>query len=198
LALPEESGVTKLFEERIRGERVLDGRFLKIDQDDVKLPDGKIASREYVRHPGAVVVVPWLDSEKVILVRQYRYPLARVFVEFPAGKLDDGEAPLTCGARELLEETGYRATEIAYVGAMHNAVAYSDEIIHIAYARGLVKGKQALDEGEFVECFSETLGWLSRGVRTGEITDAKTITCLHWALSCAPNDPSLAWQRVFA
>src|ERR1700761_3754617 len=126
-----------LLEERIGGEELLKGNFLTVRRHTVRLPNGNTATREYVVHPGAVVGVPLLDDGRVVLERQYRYPLAHVMTEFPAGKIDSGEDPLVCGKRELLEETGYTAREWARAGAMHLAVAYSTEIIHVYFARGL-------------------------------------------------------------
>ena len=145
-----------LKEERTASEVLLDGNFLKVCRDTVRLPDGHTATREYVIHPGAVVVVPLLDDGRVVLERQYRYPVAHVMTEFPAGKLDAGEDPFLCGQRELLEETGYTAREWAYAGAMHLAVAYSTEIIHIYFARGLSLGTRQLDHGEFLDVFTAT------------------------------------------
>ena len=102
-----------LFEERVASEAPYEGRFLKIRNDTVRLPNGHTSTREYVVHPGAVVVIPLLDDGRVLLERQFRYPVGQVMTEFPAGKLDPGEDPLVCGQRELLEETGYSATQWA-------------------------------------------------------------------------------------
>ena len=112
-----------LYEERVSSEAAYDGRFLKIRNDVVRLPNGNTSTREYVVHPGAVVVIPLLDDGRVLLERQYRYPIGRVMTEFPAGKLDPGEDPLACGKRELLEETGYTATQWARAGALHLCIA---------------------------------------------------------------------------
>ena len=115
--------MSTLTETRIDGELVYDGHFLKVQRDTIELPDGKRTGREYILHPGAVVILPLLDDGKVLLERQYRYPLHDVFIEFPAGKIDPGESTLVCAARELAEETGYRAREWARAGALHNAIA---------------------------------------------------------------------------
>ena len=128
----------------------------------MRLPDGHTATREYVVHPGAVVVVPLLDDGRVVLERQYRYPVGHVMIEFPAGKLDAGEDPLVCGQRELLEETGYSAREWAHAGAMHLAVAYSTEIIDIWFARGLALGERQLDHGEFLDVIHRHAGRVAR------------------------------------
>jgi ADP-ribose pyrophosphatase len=140
-----------LVETKISGEQVYKGNFLHILRDTVRLPDGKQATREYVLHPGAVVVIALLDDGRVVLERQHRYPVGRVMVEFPAGKLDAGENPQYCGQRELLEETGYSATQWAYAGPMHLAIAYSDEVIHIYFAKGLTLGERKLDDGDRCE-----------------------------------------------
>ncbi len=132
-----------LIEQRLASQELFKGRFLHAFRDTVRLPDGGEATREYVVHPGAVVVVPLLQGPdgrlRIVLERQYRYPVGRVMVELPAGKLDAGEDPLVCGQRELLEETGYEAREWARAGQMHLAIAYSTEVIHIYFARGLCK-----------------------------------------------------------
>ena len=140
-----------LVERRIHSDSVYEGHFLKVRRDQVRLPDGGIAWREYVVHPGAVMVVPLTDDGQLIVERQHRYPLDRVLLEFPAGKLDPNETALHCAQRELREETGYLAREWAYAGRMHNACAYSTEFIEVWFARGLVPGPQQLDEGEYVE-----------------------------------------------
>jgi ADP-ribose pyrophosphatase len=114
-----------LTEHRADSRTLLEGGFLRVRRDTVVLPDGGCATREYVVHPGAVVVVPLLPDGRLLLERQYRYPIAQVLLEFPAGKLDAGEAVLGCAVRELREETGYTAAEWALGGVMHNAAAYS-------------------------------------------------------------------------
>src|SRR6476661_2271132 len=108
-----------LTETRIDSEVVYEGHFLKIRRDTVQLPDGKAASREYIRHPGAVVILPLFDDGAILLERQFRYPANRVFIEFPAGKIDPNEAALDCAKRELQEETGYTATDWKYVCTIH-------------------------------------------------------------------------------
>jgi ADP-ribose pyrophosphatase len=146
-----------LIERPLESKQVYQGHFLDVRRDRVALPDGSTSHREFIRHPGAVMVVPLLDDGRLLMERQYRYPMARVMLEFPAGKLDAGEDPRVCGQRELLEETGYSAAEWAYAGVLHNAIAYSDEGIHIFFARGLTRGEQKLDEGEFLELVTHTV-----------------------------------------
>jgi len=140
-----------LREQRVGGETLISGGFLELRRDVVRLPDGHQATREYIAHPGAVAVVPLLDDGRIVLVRQYRYPIGKVLVEFPAGKRDPHESTLECATRELLEETGYVASEWAYAGEIHNAAAYSTESIWIWFARALVAGPPQPEHGEFVE-----------------------------------------------
>ena len=185
-----------LKEEAIGSEVLLDGNFLHARRDTVRLPDGASATREYVIHPGAVVVIPMLDDGRIVLERQYRYPIGQVMIEFPAGKLDAGEAPLVCGQRELLEETGYTATEWAHAGAMHLAVAYSTEIIHIYFARGLSLGERQLDHGEFLDVFTATPAELLSWCRDGTLTDAKTLTCALWLQNVLSGAWTLDWQMA--
>ena len=183
-----------LKEEKVGGELLVKGSFLHACRDTVRLPDGTTATREYVIHPGAVVVIPLLNNGDVVLERQYRYPVAHVMTEFPAGKLDAGEDPLLCGQRELQEETGYVASEWAYAGLMHLAVAYSTEIIHVYFARGLSLGERKLDEGEFVDVFAASPATLLGWCRDGTVTDAKTLTCALWLQNVLSGAWMLDWK----
>ena len=169
-----------LKEIRLDGELAYDGKFLKVSRDRIQLPDGSISHREYIRHPGAVVILPLLDDGRVLLERQFRYPNDRVFVEFPAGKIDPGEEHLACAKRELEEETGYTASDWRFVCTIHNAIAYSDEHLEIYLARGLMAGQQKLDAGEFLETFTATVPELLDMVKRGEVTDVKTIIGAFW------------------
>ena len=182
-----------LIETKISSEQVLKGNFLNILRDTVLLPDGKQATREYVVHPGAVVVIALLDDGRVVLERQHRYPVGRVMVEFPAGKLDAGENPQYCGQRELLEETGYSATQWAYAGPMHLAIAYSDEVLHIYFAKGLTLGERKLDEGESLDVFTATPAELLTMCGQGLVTDAKTLTCTLWLQNVLSGAWPLPW-----
>ncbi len=178
----------------LSSERVLEGNFLQVWRDQVRLPDGKTASREYIKHPGAVVIVALLDDGRAVIERQYRYAVGRDMLEFPAGKLDATEIDATqaqvvgepsagvwaCARRELAEETGFCATQWAYAGAMHNAIGYSNEVIHICFARGLQAGADALDDGEFLEVAFMSHDDLMRAQLQHRLTDAKTITALSW------------------
>jgi len=163
-----------LVETKINSEQVYKGSFLHILRDTVRLPDGKQATREYVVHPGAVVVIALLDDGRVVLERQHRYPVGEVMGEFPAGKLDAGKNPQYCGQRELLEETGYSATQWAYAGIMHLAIAYSDEVLHIYFAKGLTLGERKLDDGESLDVFTTTPEELLAMCGQGLVTDANS------------------------
>ena len=169
-----------LNESRIDGDIAYDGSFLKVIKDTVRLPNGKSATREYIPHPGAVVILPLFDDGRVLLERQFRYPLGRVFIEFPAGKIDPGEDPLACAKRELLEETGYTASDWQFVCKIHNAIAYSDEFLDIYLARGLTAGERKLDDEEFLDTFTASNDDLLAWVNKGEVTDVKTIIGAFW------------------
>ena len=169
-----------LTEHFVSGEQVFDGKLLKVYRDVVRLPDGSQGAREYIRHPGAVAIVPLFDDGRVLLERQYRYPQRREFIEIPAGKLEPDEPHLDTAKRELLEETGYTAGEWTRLGVVHTAIAYTDEAIELYLARKLTQGERKLDDGEFLELvtvpFDETIGM----IRDGRITDVKTVAALLW------------------
>jgi ADP-ribose pyrophosphatase len=169
-----------LFESAIASEPVYSGRLLKVYRDEIRLPDGSHGWREYIRHPGAVMVVPLLPDGEVVLERQFRYPHGRSFVEFPAGKLDPGEAPLDCAQRELLEEAGYRAARWRYLGRIVTTVAYSDERIEIFLAEELSFEGAQLDAGEHLEVFTADWRQVLDWTRDGTITDAKTVVGALW------------------
>ena len=200
-ALPEAgSSAEHLTEHRLTSKTLFTGRFLQARRDTVRLPDGGEAVREYVVHPGAVVVVPWLlDADgqfRIVLERQFRYPVGQAMVELPAGKLNAGEDPLHCGRRELLEETGYQAREWARAGQMHLAIAYSTEVIHIYFARGLQAGTRQLDAGEFLDVFSLPPETLLAWCREGRVTDAKTLACMVWVQNALSGAWPLEWQTL--
>lgn len=169
-----------LKEVRIDSTLAYDGSFLKVQRDTVRLPNGQPATREYIKHPGAVVILPLFDDGSVLMERQFRYPLDRVFIEFPAGKIDPGEAPLACAKRELLEETGYTATDWQFVCTIHNAIAYADEHLDLYVARGLIAGERKLDDEEFLDTFKATPDDLLKWIREGKITDVKTVIGAFW------------------
>ena len=169
-----------LLETQVKAEQVWQGRFLDVRRDTIAHADGSQATREYIVHPGAVMIVPLLDDGRLLMERQYRYPVGRVMLEFPAGKIDAGEAPFDCARRELAEETGYRAAEWARAGILHNAIAYSTEGIEVWFARGLVAGERSLDAGEFLDVVTHTPAELDALCASGEVTDAKTLIGLLW------------------
>ena len=186
----------KLFERRLGGEVLLQGGFLEVRRDEVLLPDGQRATREFIVHPGAVAVLPLMDDGRVLLERQFRYPLGRVMLEIPAGKIDPGESPLACATRELREETGFTAAEWACAGRIHNAAAYSDEVIHLFLARGLSGGVQSLDAGEFIELSPVSEAEFERMALAGEITDVKTLVALMWLQRWRAGHWPLSWARA--
>jgi ADP-ribose pyrophosphatase len=171
----------ELIESELSSEEVFSGRLLHVHSDRVRLPDGHETIREYVRHPGAVVIIAVLDNDKLLFERQFRYPLRRVFLELPAGKIDPGEPILDTARRELREETGYKAKTWRHLGTMHPCIGYSDERIEIFLAQGLTYLGHERDHGEFLEVIELSLADAVASVRDGEITDAKTITALFWA-----------------
>lgn len=183
-----------LTEQTTQRETLLQGRFLQVLRDTVRLPDGGSDTREYIVHPGAVMVVPMLDDGRLVLERQYRHPMGRVMVEFPAGKLDAGEDTWTCGRRELLEETGYTGREWARAGVLHPVISYSTEFIEIWFARGLTLQERHLDAGEFLEVFTASLDELLAWCRDGTVTDAKTLSAALWLQNLRSGDWDLTWQ----
>lgn len=170
-----------LIESEISGETVFQGALLHVRKDCVRLPNGKESIREYVVHPGAVVILAFLPNGKLLFERQFRYPLRRVFLEFPAGKIDHGEAIIDTAKRELLEETGYAASSWEYLGVMHPCIGYSDERIEIFAARDLcLVGEKQLDHNEFLDVVELLPSEAKEAVWDGRITDAKTIASLFW------------------
>ncbi len=193
----EPAGDAHLREQTVTREQLLQGRFLQVRRDTVRLPDNSHATREYVVHPGAVMIVPMLDDAdgqlRVVLERQYRHPLGQVILEFPAGKRDGTEDLLLCAQRELREETGYSARQWAHGGLIHPLVAYSDEFIDIWFARDLVLGERQLDQGEFLDVTSLTLPELLQQCRDGRITDGKTFAGALWLQNLASGAWTLDW-----
>lgn len=170
-----------LIESEIASETVFKGVLLEVRKDRVLLPNGKESLREYIVHPGAVVVLAFLDNGNLLFERQFRYPLRRVFLELPAGKIDPGEPILDTARRELLEETGYVAASWEHLGVMHPCIGYSDERIEIFAARELhLAGEKQLDHNEFLDVIEVSPEEAKAAVFRGEISDAKTITALYW------------------
>ncbi len=170
----------KLIETPITSEVVFEGIFLRVQRDRARMPDGKESGREFVLHPGASAMVPIMADERILIERQFRYPLKQVFTEIPAGKIDAGETPLETARRELIEETGYGAREWAPLTTIHPAIGFADEKIEIFLCRDLYEQPQSLDAGEFVEIDFVTVGWLVDELRAGRLTDVKTQIATHW------------------
>lgn len=168
-----------LIEVQIGSQDVYRGRLLHIKSDRVRLPDGSEATREYIVHPGAAMIIPILPDGKLLMERQYRYPIGEVMLEFPAGKLDSGEEALTTAQRELLEETGYRAAHWEWLAGVHPVISYSTERIEIFLATGLTKERARLDAGEFLETLVLDFADAYARMKAGKITDVKTIIGLY-------------------
>jgi ADP-ribose pyrophosphatase len=180
MAAPKNPADDPLAETTLSSKQAYQGQFLRVFEDRVLCPDGHEAPREYLRHPGAVMVMPLFDDGTVLLERQYRYALRRSFIEFPAGKIDAGETLLECAQRELREETGYVASEWHHLGGFHNAIGYCDEKIEIFVARGLSQQGGSTDAGEVLEVFHAPWQELLQWIRRGEVTDCKTIIGAYW------------------
>ncbi len=185
-----------LREQCIQSEQAYRGHFLDVRRDVVRLPDGAQAPREYVRHSGAVMIVPILDDGRLIMERQFRYPVGQSFIEFPAGKFDAHEGGLVCGMRELREETGYTARRWARAGVMHPVIGYANEVIEIWFATDLVAGERKLDDGEFLDVFAASADELDAWARDGLLTDAKTLVGMLWLAQWRAGRWPLTWQDV--
>ena len=173
-----DTGDAHLIETQQKSDVAFKGKLLEVRNDTVKLPDGGTATREYVVHPGAVLVVPVLDDGRLVMERQFRYPVKRVMLEFPAGKIDAGEAPIACAKRELEEEAGYSAAKWRRLGVIHPEIGYSTEFIELYEATGLVHVGQKLDEGEFLDIVAMSEDELLATYDCGGFTDGKSVAAL--------------------
>ena len=174
----EKAGDSHLIETKVSSEAVFDGTLLHVRRDIVRLPDGSLATREHIVHPGAVLIVPVLPDGRLVVERQFRYPLGRVFIEFPAGKIDLGESPLDTARRELREEAGFDATHWTPLGTIHTLISYTNERIDLFVAEGLSQLGAKLDAGEFLDVVMMTEDAMLAALDRGEITDAKTVAAL--------------------
>ena len=189
---------TDLAEQLLHSEQDLHDKILRAWRDTVKLPNGQQAGREYVRHQGAVVIVASLPDGRYLIEYQFRHPVGRAMLEFPAGKIDAGEPSLASAQRELREETGFVAGQWAFAGVMHNCIGYSDEHIDIWFARDLQFQGQALDDGEALRVYAASLPDLLQRARSGELTDAKTLTALLWLQQVHAGQWALDWYESAA
>ncbi|MDI1362196.1 NUDIX hydrolase [Methylotenera sp.] len=167
-----------LTEHCIDSQTIATGGMLTVKRDQVRLPNGHTSQREYVTHPGAVLVVPILPNGNIVLEKQFRYPLHQVFIELPAGKIDAGEDTLVTGKRELEEETGYTASHWVSLGYQHPCIGYSNEVIHTYLAYGLIAGAHFRDDDESLIVYEDSLANCLEMIKSGEITDGKTIIAL--------------------
>jgi ADP-ribose pyrophosphatase len=167
-------------ETTVSSDPVYEGKLLKVRRDEVRLPDGHQAWREYVVHPGAVMILAFVDEDTILLERQYRYPKHRHFIELPAGKLEPGEPPLHTARRELIEECGYEAAQWWKIASLDPCIGYSTEVIELYGARGLRHVGAKLDVGEHLEAFEVKLADALDWVREGIISDTKTTIGLLW------------------
>lgn len=185
--------MSDLVETSLSSEQLVDGVLLKAFRDEVRLPNGDTSIREWIDHPGASAIVPLFPDGRTLLVRQFRFPPRRTFLEVPAGKLDEpNEDPADVAARELEEETGWWADRFEKLGAAYPCIGYSNELIHVYAAYGLERGEQDLAEGEFVEVVSMDLDEAVKKAREGEIKDMKTVTALVYAAAHVNERPEVS------
>ena len=173
--------MTNLKENKISSTIIYQGRLLDVRCDKVILPNGKTSTREWIKHPGAVCMIPRLPDNKIALIRQYRYPVNKEMIELPAGKLEDNENPVTCAKRELEEEIGYKSEKLTFLTNLHPAIGFADEIMGLYLAEDLVQTTSNKDEDEFLELIPTSLNKAVEMVWKGKITDVKTIIGILWA-----------------
>ncbi len=177
----------QLTEKKLSSKHVFDGKLLQVYVDDVQLPDGTTSTRDWIKHPGASSVVPVFEDGTIMLLKQFRYPPRKIFIEVPAGKLDEGEAPSKTAERELLEETGISCSSISEAGSFFPAIGYADEEIFVFVAWGLTKQAKNVDDDEFLLNHRVSFADALEMIATGEITDAKTI--------CSIIKAKLWWEK---
>ena len=172
--------MSDLKEDKISSTQIFSGKLIDLYLDNVRLPNGKKSTREWIDHPGAVCIVPILDNGDILLIRQFRYGPREEFIEIPAGKIDKNEDPLKCGLRELEEETGYKSNKLTFLTNIHPAIGFSNEKMWIYLAEKLELSKKKLDEDEFLELLPTPLNQAIEWVFSGKITDVKTIIGIMW------------------
>ena len=169
-----------LLEEQIGSSIAYSGNFLTLRKDIARLSDGSLHSREYVSHPGASAIAAVFDDHRMLVVRQYRYPMGKVYVEIPAGKIDAGETALQTAKRELVEETGYSANRWAHLTDIHPAIGFASEVIKIYLAQDLSAGQAKPDEGELLNVEIVTFGWMMDELKAHRLPDVKTQIAVSW------------------
>ncbi|WP_240596837.1 NUDIX domain-containing protein [Rhodohalobacter barkolensis] len=172
------SDESKLFEETITSSHVFDGTLLQVYVDEVKLPDGSTSTRDWIKHPGASAVVPVFEDGTIMLLKQFRYPAQKLFIEVPAGKIDPGETPLTTARRELEEESGLSCKNLEKVGSLYPAIGYADEEIFVYVGWGLQETGKQTDHDEFLINYRIPFSKALQMIEDGEIKDGKTISAI--------------------
>ncbi|MEK6773704.1 MAG: NUDIX hydrolase [Bdellovibrionota bacterium] len=170
----------KLEEEIVKSELILKGNWLKVQRDEVRLPNGTLSFREYILHPGASLILPVLDDGRLVMIEQYRHPLKKVFLEFPAGKIDRGETSLQAAHRELKEEVGAESKNMKLMTQIHPVIGYGDEIIDLYLAKDLTFGEAQPDEGELLNIIEIDFPEAFQLLQQGKISDVKTAMALFW------------------
>ncbi|MFQ5572419.1 MAG: NUDIX domain-containing protein [Rhodothermales bacterium] len=186
-----------LTETTLRSEQLVDGRLLNVYRDTVRLADGTETVREWISHPGAAAVVPLFEDGSTLMVRQFRYAPRRTMLEVPAGKIDrEGEEPKEVAARELEEETGWRALRLTLLGSLYPCIGYSNEVIHYYLAEELSRSRQALDPGECIEVVSMPFDEAVAMARRGDLSDMKTVTALLMADAYVQGDAEITKKKL--
>ncbi|MBP1933537.1 ADP-ribose pyrophosphatase [Ammoniphilus resinae] len=172
--------MSELEEKTLKTKEIYHGKIITLHLDEVELPNGKTATREIVKHPGAVAIMALTSDQRMIFVRQFRKPLEKTILEIPAGKLEKGEDPKRCAERELLEETGYTAKQLKQISAFYTSPGFANEFLYLFEAEDLVSGQAEPDEDEFVELTLLNLKEAFEAIERGEIIDAKTVLAVYY------------------